>query len=211
MIIRSLTVGSMGVCCYVVGCEETHKGLIIDPGGSENSILDLCAREGLQIEYIVNTHFHPDHVCGNAIIKKATGASIIMHEEDALFMARPDTENFFSMLGLPPSPSPDLTVKDGDRVTVGTVSLEVIHTPGHTPGGMCLYSPPYLFTGDTLFVGGIGRTDFPGGNHPQMMQAIRSRLLNLPHETVVFPGHGYGGARSTIGEEARANPFISGI
>lgn len=113
------------------------------------------------------------------------------------------------MLGLEPSPPVDITVKDGDMIKIGEEELQVIHTPGHTPGGICLYNSPDLITGDTLFVGGLGRTDFPGGSHQQLIQSIVDRLLVLPEETIVWPGHGYGGTRSTIGEEKRENPYIS--
>ncbi|HEB50176.1 MAG TPA: MBL fold metallo-hydrolase, partial [Desulfobulbus sp.] len=113
-----------------------------------------------------------------------------------------------SQLGLPESPPPDILVEDKDTITFGNESLTVIHTPGHTPGGICLYNAPDCFTGDTLFVGGVGRTDFPGGSTDELSRSIRTRLLTLPPETVVWPGHGYGGARSTIGEEARSNPFL---
>ena len=210
MIVKQLTVGSMAVCCYVVGCEETHRAAIIDPGGNEEQILSLCKKEGLTVEAIICTHGHPDHVCGNAVLKKATAAPIIMHAADAAFFARPDIIQYFSMLGLPASPPPDRTVVGGEHIAIGKVVLGVLHTPGHTPGGICLYGAPHLFTGDTLFVGGVGRTDFPGGDTQQMLTSIKEQILTLPGETVVWPGHGYGGARSTIGEEARTNPYLNG-
>ena len=210
MIIKQMTVGMMGVCCYIVGCKETGRGVIIDPGGDDDKVLALCDREGLSIDYIINTHGHPDHVCGNALIKAATGAKIVMHEEDAAFFMQPEIENFFAQLGLPASPPPDLTVKNGDTITFGKQSLTVIHTPGHTPGGICLYSKPNLFTGDTVFVGGVGRTDFPGGSVEQLLSSINGSLLSLPEDTIVWPGHGYGGASSTIGAEKRDNPFLKG-
>ena len=203
-----MPVGSMAVCCYIVKCEETGQGLIIDPGGNDEDVLAMADKNGVTVKYIVNTHGHPDHVCGNRRIKDATGAEIIMHSDDIAFFARPEVVDYFSMLGLPASPPPDIPVKDGDIITVGKVNLEVIHTPGHTPGGICLYNAPDLFTGDTLFVGAVGRTDFPGGDMNQFLRSIRERLLILPEETVVWPGHGYGGSRSTIGEEKRSNPFL---
>lgn len=208
MLIKQMTVGSMAVCCYIVKCEETGKGMIIDPGGNEDEILAACEQEKIDVVYIVNTHGHPDHVCGNGRIKEATGAEIVMHKADVDFFALPEVINYFSMLGLAASPPPDKLVEDGDVISAGSISLEVIHTPGHTPGGICLYSAPDLFTGDTLFVGAIGRTDFPGGDMKEFMRSIKERLLMLPAETIVWPGHGYGGLRSTIGEEKRSNPFI---
>ncbi len=211
MLITQMTVGVMGVCCYLVSCEETKKGVIIDPGGNEEEILSTCKKEGVSVEYIIGTHGHPDHVCGNAKIKEVTGAPIVMHKADAEFFGREEVKDYFSMLGLPASPPPDKLVEDKDVIRVGNVSLTVIHTPGHTPGGICLYSKPHLFSGDTLFVGGVGRTDFPGGDTSQLLRSIKEKLLTLPPETVVWPGHGYGGASSTIGEEARSNPFLRGV
>lgn len=210
MLIKQMTVGSMAVCCYLVACEETKKGMVIDPGGDHDKILAMIEREGVSLQYIVNTHGHPDHVCANGPVKKATGAAIVMHEDDARFFARPEVENYFSMLGLPPSPPPDKLVKNGDILEVGSLSFQVLHTPGHTPGGICLYSAPHLFSGDTLFVGAVGRTDFLGGDLKLFIRSIREKLLSLPDDTVVWPGHGYGGSRSTIGEEKHSNPYLNG-
>ncbi len=209
MIIKQIIVGSMSVCCYVIGCSETKVGAVVDPGGSEEKIMAAVRDEGLQIKYIINTHGHPDHVCGNGRLKEATGALIVMHEADAKFFAQDDTKQYFSMLGLPESPPPDKLVKDGDILKMGQIKLEVIFTPGHTPGGICLYNSPNVFTGDTLFVGGVGRTDFPGGSPELLQRSIHERLLSLPDDTIVWPGHGYGGDSSTIGTEKRANPFCN--
>jgi glyoxylase-like metal-dependent hydrolase (beta-lactamase superfamily II) len=208
MLIKQIIVGSMAVCCYIVACEKTRKAAVIDPGGDEEKILAELKKMGLDAEYIIATHGHPDHVCGNRRLQEQTGAKIVMHAADELFFHKPEVRNYFSMLGLEPSPPADLQVTDGDEIVIGEVILKVIHTPGHTPGGMCLYNAPDLFTGDTLFVGGLGRTDFPGGAHQELLTSIRSRLLVLPPETVVWPGHGYGGSRSTIGDEMRSNPFL---
>lgn len=198
----------MGVCSYILGCEKTKKGAIVDPGGDESALLSEAQVLGLEIQYIIATHGHPDHVCGNRTIKEATGASIIMHEEDAAYFEQAETQSFFSMLGLEASPPTDIRVKDGDVITLGETEIEVIHTPGHTPGGICLYCAPNLITGDTLFVGGIGRTDFPGGSYAQLLDSLQKRVIILPEETVVWPGHGYGGSRSTVGEEKRSNPYL---
>lgn len=198
----------MGVCCYIVSCEQTKKTAIIDPGGDEDKILDACRLDKLEIDYIIATHGHPDHVCGNGPIQEKTGAKIIMHRADAEFFGKPEIKEYFSMLGLAYSPQPDLLVEDGDTISLGEETLTVIHTPGHTPGGICLYNAPDCFTGDTLFVGGVGRTDFPGGSMAELSHSIKNRLLTLPPDTVVWPGHGYGGSRSTIGEETRSNPYF---
>jgi glyoxylase-like metal-dependent hydrolase (beta-lactamase superfamily II) len=210
MIVRQLVVGSMSVCCYLAICEKTKKAVVIDPGGDEERILKAVNDEQATVEYIINTHGHPDHDCGNGKLKEATGALIIIHTDDAEFFAKPEVKHYFSVLGLPESPPADKTVKDGEVISFGEEHLTVIHTPGHTPGGMCLYSPPNLFTGDTLFVGGVGRTDFPGGETKTLTGSIRNKLLVLPGDTVVWPGHGYGGDSSTIATEARTNPFLTG-
>lgn len=198
----------MGVCCYIVSCEKTGKAAVVDPGGDEKKILAEIKNKGYVVEYIIATHGHPDHVCGNRTIQEATGAKIVMHRLDSLFFNKPEVMNSFSMMGFEPSPPTDIEVEDGDEIVIGATSLKVIHTPGHTPGGMCLYNAPDILTGDTLFVGGVGRSDFPGGSHEQLLNSIRTKLLVLPAETVVWPGHGYGGDRSTIGEEKRSNPFL---
>jgi hydroxyacylglutathione hydrolase len=208
MIIKQLIVGSMSVCAYIVVCEKTKKGAVIDPGGDEDRILDEVERLGATIEYVIATHGHPDHVCGNRKIQEATGAKIVMHTADSDFFDKPEVKSYFSMLGLEASPSVDLKVEEGDEIVIGELKLQVLHTPGHTPGGMCLYNAPDLITGDTLFVGGLGRTDFPGGSHPELLDSIRTKLLVLPPETTIWPGHGYGGDRSTIGEEMNSNPFL---
>ena len=208
MLVKQLTVGMMGVCCYIVSCEKTKKAAIIDPGGDEDRILQYCTDNALQVQYILNTHGHPDHVCGNSRIQEATGAKIVMHSADAAYFNEPQIKDFFSSLGLPESPPIDITVEDGDIITIGEEQLQVLHTPGHTPGGICFYSPPHCFTGDTLFVGAVGRTDFPGGSMELMTTAIQTRLLTLPPETLVWPGHGYGGSQSTIGREAKTNPYF---
>jgi hydroxyacylglutathione hydrolase len=198
----------MAVCCYIVSCPKTGKAAVVDPGGDEDRILAEVKKAGLTVEYIICTHGHPDHVCGNRRIKEATGAAIIMHSADAAFFGQAEIRNYFSMLGLEPSPPVDRLVEDGDIIEIGEERLEVIHTPGHTPGGICLLCGSDLLTGDTLFVGGIGRTDFPGGSHQELMDSIRTRLGSLPGDTVVWPGHGYGGSKSTLAEELRTNPYL---
>ena len=208
MKIQQITVGMMSVCCYIVSCEKTGKAVVIDVGGDEEKIVTTCTENNLEVLYIISTHGHPDHVCGNGPLQQATGAKIIMHRADAEFFKNPDVKTYFSMLGLPESPPANILVKDGDLISFGEESLSVIHTPGHTPGGICLYSAPHCFTGDTLFVNGVGRTDFPGGSTRELSQSIKERLLTLPPETFVWPGHGYGGSQSTIGKEMQSNPYL---
>ncbi len=208
MLVQQLTVGMMGVCAYVVSCEKTKVAAVIDPGGDENRILDYCKQNELQVKYIINTHGHPDHVCGNGPIKEATDAQIIMHTADVEYFSEPDLKQYFGGLGLPESPPVDILVNDGDKISIGEEELEVIHTPGHSPGGVCLYNAPHLFTGDTLFVGAVGRTDFPRCSMAELTKSVKTRILTLPAETIVWPGHGYGGTQSTIERENRSNPYF---
>jgi glyoxylase-like metal-dependent hydrolase (beta-lactamase superfamily II) len=209
MDVEQILIGRMMVFSYLVSCPETKEALIIDPAGNEEQLAKKIKEEGLELKYIVNTHGHADHTGGNAKMKTLTGAEIVMHEADDELMKHPAVQAFAMQMGYDPSPPADVRVKDGDRLEIGNVALQVIHTPGHTPGGICLLAEGQLFTGDTLFVGGIGRTDLPGSDHRQFMMALKEKLLTLPDETVVWPGHNYGpNPSSTIGLEKAANPFL---
>jgi len=198
----------MAVFAYIVGDEASGDALVIDPAANVDPIISEAQKKGLTIRYIVNTHGHVDHISGNQDMKKKTGAKIVIHEADAdMLVSTPSM--ILRMFGAKPSPAADITVMDGGSISVGTVSLKVIHTPGHTPGGMCLHMDGYVFTGDTLFVGGVGRTDLPGGSWSVMSRSIRDRLLTLPDETVVLPGHNYGPSpTSTIGREKKTNMYL---
>ena len=211
MNIEQMKVGFMDVFCYIVSCAQTKEALVIDPAGDEERIVDRIKEKALNLKYIENTHGHPDHTCGNAKLKSLTNARIIMHEMDDEMFSSPQAHAHARQFGFNPSPPADITVKDGDKIVVGDVSLEVIHTPGHSPGGLCLLGDGNVFTGDTLFVGGIGRTDLPGASMGQFMTSIKDRLLSLPGDTIVWPGHDYGmRPSSTIGHEKTTNPWLAG-
>ncbi|MFH0811463.1 MAG: MBL fold metallo-hydrolase [Pseudomonadota bacterium] len=208
MYIKQFEVSSFSVFCYLVACPKTKEALVIDPAGGIDRILNEAEKEGFRILKIVNTHGHVDHIMGNSEMKGKTNAPIFIHEGDAgaLVKTSPHTLLMFNAQASPPA---DVTVRDGDTITVGEGEIRVIHTPGHTPGSICLYLKGYVFTGDTLFVGGVGRTDLPGGSWPQLYNSIIQKLFSLPEETVVFPGHNYGyRPTSTIGDEKRSNPYI---
>jgi hydroxyacylglutathione hydrolase len=210
MIIKQVQVGVMAVFCYILGCEDTRKGLLIDPAGDEDRILDTVRHIGLSIESVVNTHGHPDHTCGNLKIKEATGAKIYMHALDDRLFSSPEGKAMAAQWGFTPSPPADVLVKDGDVIPFGRHALTVIHTPGHTPGGICLYVDKNLFTGDTLFVGAVGRTDLPGGSLDTILKSIKDKILALPDDTIVWPGHDYGGSpTSTIAREKKHNIYIT--
>jgi len=209
MDIEQIQVGFMAVFCYLISCPETGKALVIDPAGDEERIVDRAKEKGLDLETIINTHGHPDHTCGNAKVKALTGAEILMHELDAPMLSSGHAQDMTRQWGFEPSPMPDRLLNDGEDIPVGEVSLKVIHTPGHSPGGICLLGDGNLFTGDTLFVEGIGRTDLPGASMEQFMKSIKERLLTLPGETIVWPGHHYGPKpSSTIGIEKMSNPWL---
>ena len=165
-------------------------------------------RNKLRITRIVNTHFHIDHVMGNGKMKALTGARIVIHEAEASYLAH-QPAHVMGAFGAEQSPAADETVKNNDVLTVGDVSLKVIHTPGHSPGSICLYTDGLVFTGDTLFVGGVGRTDLDGGSWETLVDSIRNKLFVLPDTTVVLPGHNYGQyTKSTVGTEKVNNPYV---
>jgi hydroxyacylglutathione hydrolase len=209
MDIEQIKVGFMDVFCYIISCPRTKMALVIDPAGDEDSVVERIKEKCLELKYIVNTHGHPDHTGGNARVKELTGAEIVIHEEDDMLFNSPEGRDHALQMGFAPSPNADLHVKDNDEIVIGDVKLKVIHTPGHSRGGICLYGEGNLFTGDTLFVGAIGRDDLPGGDYAVYMDSINKKILTLPDETIVWPGHDYGvSPSSTIGREKMTNPFL---
>jgi hydroxyacylglutathione hydrolase len=206
LLVTTLPVGLLQTNCYIAACETTKEGVIVDPGGHPRRILAEVKRLGLTIKYVLNTHAHFDHTDANGAIVAATGAALALHPDDLPLLQYSGGAALFGLQGNT-SPLPDMELHDGDELHVGTLCFRVLHTPGHTPGHVCFYEADegVLFDGDVLFKGGIGRTDLPGGSPQQLFHSIRSMLLVLPDETVVYSGHG---PATTIGAEKRLNPWL---
>ena len=205
MIIRKLAVGPIMANCFIVGCQDTGEAAVIDPGDEADRILRVLAESKLTVRVIINTHGHFDHVGANKPLKKATGAPLVIHPLDAPMLGRLAATAASWGLHGEDSPPPDRTVGDGDQIAVGTLVFDVLHTPGHTPGGISLVTSGHVFVGDTLFAGSVGRTDFPGGSFETLRDSIRNKLFKLDDSVRVYTGHG---PETTIGEEKRSNPFV---
>jgi len=205
MRVETLVVGPVMTNCYIIACEETNKGAVIDPGGDAKAILAAVKRMGADVEYVLNTHGHFDHTLANDAIVAATGATLAIHEADAPMLAMGGGAAWLGMKGS--QSRPDLLLRDGDIVRVGNLQLRVLHVPGHSPGGVAFYlaEQGVVFSGDALFQMGIGRTDLPGGDYDRLIASIRTKLLTLPPDTVVYPGHG---PATTIARERVGNPFL---
>jgi glyoxylase-like metal-dependent hydrolase (beta-lactamase superfamily II) len=206
MLLMRLVVGPLQVNCFIVADERTKEAIVIDPGDDAQDILRLVGDKGLKVKYIVNTHAHFDHVSANKALKEATGAELLVHEGDAPFLAAVSQNAKLFGMTAPSSPPADRYVKHGDSITAGDITLKVLHTPGHSPGGISLLGDGFVFTGDALFENSIGRTDLPGGDLMTLINAIREHLMTLPDETKVFCGHG---PATTIGAERQENPFLN--
>ncbi|MDY6905525.1 MAG: MBL fold metallo-hydrolase [Thermodesulfobacteriota bacterium] len=205
MIIEKLEVGMIMANCFIVGCDETKQAAVIDPGDESERILRTLASHKLTVKYIINTHGHFDHVGANKQMKEATGAELLIHADDApMLSGLTEMASAFGMAS-ENSPPPDRTIGDGDRLTVGNFEMSVIHTPGHSPGGISLFTDNTVFVGDTLFAGSIGRTDFPGGDFNTLISVIQNKLFPLGDDIRVCCGHG---PETTIGTEKRTNPFV---
>jgi len=190
--------------CYVLGCEETRSALVIDPGDDAARIMRVINENELQLRFIVNTHGHVDHIVANEELKEETSAQLCIHSADADMLEDPQ-KNLSFFVGAPAiSPAADRILAHGDILEVGKLRLEVIHTPGHSQGSICLLGGDCIFTGDLLFAGGIGRYDFPGSSYEKLMDSLK-KVMTLDDDLVVYPGHG---PETTIGDERRANPFL---
>lgn len=191
--------------CFIAGCEETKEAVVIDPGGEADRILLSLAQSELKVKYIINTHGHFDHVSANGKMKEATGADLLIHPLDAPMLGMLSSNAAAFGISVENSPACDRTIEEDESVSFGKFTLKVIHTPGHTPGGISLYSDGIIFVGDTLFAGSIGRTDFPGGDFDTLISSIKTKLFKLEDDVRVLSGHG---PVTSIGQEKRFNPFV---
>ena len=205
MILETLPSGPLQVNCYVIGCEQSGQAIVVDPGGDAERILALLQHHQLDCRWIINTHGHFDHIGGNGDLLEVTGAELMIHPADRPLLQQASMHA--AAFGLPAvrSPEPTRELVDGDQLLLGELSLTVIHTPGHSPGGICLHLADRLFVGDTLFAGSIGRTDLPGGDQQLLVRNVKEKLLCLDADTRVYPGHG---PVTTIGREKLHNPFL---
>jgi len=213
MVVKTLIVGPIQTSCYIVSFPPSKDTLIIDPGGDAEQIIEYLGDKALQLIYIINTHGHIDHIGANTELKEAYSASqICIHPADASMLTNAPQNLSFELGFNYISPPADRLIKEGDIINLDTHKFVVHHLPGHTPGGICLFyesgvktEPLVVFSGDTLFCGGIGRTDFPGGSHQQLIKGIKQKILSLPDDVIVYPGHG---PPTTVGQEKQMNPFF---
>ncbi|MBI4689176.1 MAG: MBL fold metallo-hydrolase [Nitrospirae bacterium] len=207
MLIKNLIVGPLEENCFIVADEGTKETMVIDPGDEPDRIIDAIREGNLKVKYIICTHTHFDHVGAVSDVRNETGAKIVIHKDDLeIYNAARDQAALWGY-ELEPLPEPDMFVDEGDKLQIGNLRFEVLHTPGHSPGGICLYGEDTIFTGDTLFAGAVGRTDFYGGDMGKLKRSF-SRLISLPPDTKIFAGHG---PSSTIKEEKESNFFIEEI
>jgi len=204
LIFQKLELGSFASNCYIVGDDTTKEGLVVDPGAEASHILESVKALDLNIKWIVLTHSHIDHIGALAEVKEATNARVAIHEEDAATLQDQSQMRVFG-LSVDNPPAPDRLLKENDVIDIGNLHFKVLHTPGHTQGGICLLADGFVFSGDTLFNFGIGRADLPGSSYDQELDSIQRKLMVLPDNTIVYPGHG---PDTTIGVERRANPFL---
>ena len=209
MVIHQLRLAKMANFTYIVEDPGTKCCVLVDPAFEVKRILIEVKILGLNVVGLINTHCHSDHTAGNQAVVDATGAPIMIHKEDAKSLSGIGNRTVTRAMGGKRSPKPSRLLKDGSIIKVGNGELRVLHTPGHTRGGICLYTPGHLITGDTLFVGAAGRTDLPGGNAKELKRSVREKIFTLPNETIIWPGHDYGKKQhSTVAYEKKNNPYI---
>ncbi|MBU1171693.1 MAG: MBL fold metallo-hydrolase [Proteobacteria bacterium] len=205
MIVKVLVVGPIGANCIILGCEKTRKAVVVDPGDEGDVILSVLAKDKLTVEHIINTHGHFDHVGANKRLKEVTGADILIHAKDAPMLGHLKEMAMAFGMRMENSPPADKLLSDGDIINFGEAKLKVLHTPGHSEGGISLLADDFVIAGDTLFQGSIGRTDLPGGDYKTLIKSIKTKLLSLGDNIKVYTGHG---PSTLIGGEKRFNPFL---
>jgi len=207
MIVETFPVGALQVNCVVLGCSVSRKAVVIDPGADLELIEEALRKHDVTVELILNTHGHFDHIGANAALKKSTDASLLIHQADVRLLQMASLQASAYGLTAEDSPMPDRELKGGEVLKFGEQSLQVLHTPGHSPGCVCFYTEGLLISGDTLFAGSVGRTDLPGGDHQQLLASIQQKLAGLPPQTRVLPGHG---PLTTMENELKYNPYLAG-
>jgi glyoxylase-like metal-dependent hydrolase (beta-lactamase superfamily II) len=205
MILESIVVGQLATNCFILGCEKENIAVVIDPGDNADSIMELIKKHELELVAIIATHAHFDHIGAVAPLVKKTGAKLYMHKDDWPHLDRASSSAASWGFSVEQPKEPDEAPEEGDTLTFGTISLDVLHTPGHSPGGISLSMPGKAFVGDSLFYRSIGRTDFPGGDFDTLINAIKTKLFVLPDDTIAYTGHG---PNTKIGEEKKHNPFV---
>ena len=203
---ETLVVGALETNCYLVYCPLTKECAVVDPGAEAEEILRLIAAKGVKPVVILNTHGHVDHVGANRDLKEKFDVPLCIHSADKPMLEKSQHSELALFLEAKDSPSPDRLLKEGDKIKIGKSFLEVIHTPGHSPGSLSFFGDGFLLSGDTLFSGGVGRTDFPGGSWKELENSIKNKILVLPNETIILPGHG---PSTTVGQEKSSNPFLT--
>lgn len=204
--VQRFTIGPFAENAYLVVGPSRRSAMLIDPGIDSEGILDVIQQQNLRLELIVNTHGHLDHVAGNAFFKRQTGAELAIHPQDVPYLERVSAQAAMFGLEAPDSPPPDRLLQEGEPLRFDGLEFQVIHTPGHTPGGVCLLLGGRMWVGDTLFAASVGRTDLPGGSWDELVRSIRGKIFRLPDATLCHPGHG---PDTTVGDERVSNPFVS--
>ena len=206
MILERLIIGPIETNCYMIACQRTLKGAIIDPGGDGERIIEVVKKKNLTMKYIINTHAHIDHIQANQELKDVLKVPVYLHKEDEKMLKNPSSNLSLFLFSHPfVFSSADKLLSGGEEIKIGLLTLSILHTPSHTPGSISIVVDRVLFTGDTLFAGGIGRTDLPLGNYHLLIQSIKEHILSLPDDYMIYPGHG---PFSTVGKERKENPFL---
>lgn len=210
--VDQILVGRFGIFCYLITETASAEAMLVDPGAEPEKIMGRIRERGVRLRWIVCTHAHPDHVGAVARIRSKTGALVAIHRREAGTLGKLTHRVMVRLMGGVPVPKPDLLVEDGDELEIGSCTVKVLHTPGHTPGGICLLAQGHLFSGDTLFVGSVGRTDLPGSSWGELSASLRDKILCLPGSTRLWPGHHYGAQTTNLLEvERQENPFLREI